>query len=164
MNRRINKCIESYVANFHNAIRTKAAKEECSVEDLLNKVLSYPPLNIKPSDYEKRQRTKNIVPLYERCTAYRANHQQCTRRRRADEKFCGTHAKGTPHGIIDTPQKDNFINKIDVWIQEINGINYYIDDNNNVYDPQDVFQNKINPRCIHKYNKTEGGLYTIIDL
>lgn len=80
------------------------------------------------------------------------------------ETLCGTHIKGTPHGLIDTLNLENMVQKIDVWIQEINGINYYIDANENIYDPQDVYQNKPNPRRIHKYKKDIEGNYTIIDI
>ena len=52
-------------------------------------------------DFIKRKRIKNIVPNYERCIAKRANGEQCTRRNKNGEQFCGTHIKGTPHGIID---------------------------------------------------------------
>ena len=51
-----------------------------------------------------------------------------------------------------------------MWIQEINGINYYIDDNGNIYDPQDIYQNKPNPRRIHKYHKNSEENYIITDL
>ena len=163
MNRRINKNIEIYFERFKNDIAQKAA-EGADIARLLNIIQNYPVPVITPKDYEKRQRTKNIVPLYERCKAKRANGDQCTRRKRKGEELCGTHIKGAPHGIIDTPTAENIVQKIDVWIQEINGINYYIDANGNVYDPQDVYQNKPNPLHIHKYHKDVGGNYTIIDL
>ena len=44
------------------------------------------------------------------------------------------------------------------------GILTYIDANENIYDPQDVYQNKPNPRRIHKYKKDIDDNYTIIDL
>lgn len=158
MNRRINKCIDNYFKLFKEDVcKAKTADE------MKHKIVTYPPLIIKPTDYEKKQRVKNIVPLYERCKAYRANKLQCTRRRRDKENFCGTHAKGTPHGIVDVTEEDNVMITEDVHIQEINGINYYIDDHNNVYDPQDVYQNKINPRRIHKYEE-KNGEYIILNI
>ena len=50
------------------------------------------------------------------------------------------------------------------WNYTVNGINYYIDDNNYIYDPQDVYQNKINPRKIHKYVKNDKGEFIITDI
>ena len=65
---------------------------------------------------------------------------------------------------MDIKAKENVNEKIDVWVQDINGINYYIDDNNNIYDPQDVYQNKITPRKIHKYVKNDKGEFIITDI
>ena len=42
-----------------------------------------------------------------------------------------------------------------VFAQEIKGITYWIDEECNVYDNQDIFQNKDNPRIIAKYTKQE---------
>lgn len=159
MNRRINKCI---AARFNDFKQTITEKHPTNIEDLLHLINEYPPIVLTAADYEKRQRMKNIVPLYERCKAKRANGEQCTRRRRENNTLCGTHIKGVPHGIMDIKNENIHIDKIDVWIQEINGINYYIDSKNNIYDPQDVYQNKVNPRCIHKYKMDEMGGYSIV--
>ena len=43
--------------------------------------------------------------------------------------------------------------KVTVWAQDINGIIYYIDNNRNVYDPQDILDNKVNPTVIAKWEK-----------
>lgn len=160
MNRRINKCIDIYVKKFKNDIN-QVAQQTDDINVILQQIYNYPPLELTPNDYQKRQRAKNIVPLYERCTAYRANKEQCTRRRRENEQFCGTHAKGTPHGVVNVGKEANPIQKVEVWLQEINGINYYIDNNNNIYNPQDVYQNKINPRRIHTYEIDDEGNYTL---
>ena len=53
----------------------------------------------------KRKRVKNVVHLSDRCCAKRANGEQCTRRRKdTTTEYCGTHLKGTPHGICDVAQ------------------------------------------------------------
>ena len=163
MNRRINKCVTNYLQKQKKDI-IESITDSTTVEDVIQLLSNYPLLIIAPVDYEKRQRIKNIVPLYERCKAKRANKQQCTRRKRENLDFCGTHIKGTPHGIMDIQHENKNIQQIDVWIQEINGINYYIDGQNNVYNPQDVYKNKVNPRCIHKYHKKEDGTYILSDL
>ena len=69
--------------------------------------------------------------------------------------------KGTPHGIIDNQveSKPN-TQKIEVWAQDIQGIIYYIDKSNNVYQAEDIVINKINPKIIAKYIKT-GDVFTI---
>ena len=50
-----------------------------------------------------------------------------------------------------------------VWAQDIKGIIYYIDDENNVYHPQDIMTNKVDPKIIAKYIK-EGDEYSIPSL
>jgi hypothetical protein len=69
--------------------------------------------------------------------------------------------KGTPHGIVD-PQNEpkNTTQKIEVYAQDIQGIVYYIDKNNNVYQAEDIISNKINPKIIAKYVK-DGENYSI---
>ena len=71
---------------------------------MLQFIYDYEGLILNGSDFIKRKRVKNEVPLVNRCCALRANKEQCTRRRRKDSEFCGTHIKGSPHGIMDMNQ------------------------------------------------------------
>jgi ferredoxin-fold anticodon binding domain-containing protein len=73
--------------------------------------------------------------------------------------------KGTPHGIFDVQNDANKINtqKVEVWAQDIQGIVYYIDKSNNVYDTSDIIKNQVNPKIIAKYVKT-GENYSIPEL
>ena len=49
----------------------------------------------------RRRKVWKIIPPDERCCGLRANGQQCTRRKKeGQDKYCGTHIKGTPHGTI----------------------------------------------------------------
>ena len=68
-------------------------------------------LEYSKEDFSKRKRVKNVVPLFERCCALRANHEQCTRRRKGDSKYCGTHIKGIPHGELSNSPVENTITK-----------------------------------------------------
>jgi len=124
-------------------------------KNLIQYIFDYNTIIIDKSDFTKRKRVKNIVPFHERCCALRANNEQCTRRRKDDEKFCGTHIKGIPHGEISNKNTDatKNIKKREVWAQDISGIIYYIDANNNVYNHNDIINNIINPKIIAKYEK-----------
>ena len=76
--------------------------------------------------------------------------------------MCGTHVKGTPHGTIENEvnvQKPN--TKVEVWVKDIKGINYYIDAQNNVYKPEDILSNKLNPAIIAKWVKVTDDVYSI---
>jgi hypothetical protein len=100
-----------------------------------------------------------MVPYSDRCCAKRANGEQCTRRKK--EEYCGTHMKGTPHGIVDLNQDvTQTTTKVEVWAQDIKGIIYYVDKDMNVYNAEDIVSNKNNPKVIAKYSK-DGENYSI---
>ena len=165
MERRLNKKIESYVASFKDSIRDKAAQMGMTSDEKVNKLLHYiydfEKFTFLKEDFQKRKRVKNFVPIYDRCCAKRASNEQCTRRKKEGSEYCGTHLKGTPHGIVDTQnEQKNSTQKVEVYAQDIQGIIYYIDKNNNVYQAEDITVNKINPKIIAKYVKI-GDTYTI---
>ena len=118
---------------------------------------------IKPlwEDFIKRKRIKNAIPVTNRCSAMRANNEQCTRRRKDGNQFCGTHTKGTPHGLISNDDTDNTSSKkVEVYAKEIMGIVYYIDHTKNVYDTEDIMNEVENPAIIATYTKN-GDTITI---
>ena len=102
---------------------------------------------------QKRKRNKHQIPLNERCIAKKSGGEQCTRRKKCDSNFCGTHIKGTPHG--QTTDTVNNLRKVNVFAEDIDGIIYYIDSQNNVYNSEDVFRQIDNPRIISKYIRTD---------
>ena len=169
MEKRLNRKINTHSLAFKNEIKTKMQSLELldnqQVRELLQFVYDYPVLEITKIDLQKRKRVKNSVPFCERCCALRANNEQCTRRKKSGEKFCGTHIKGTPHGEITAgEQVVDTTMKIEVWAQDIKGIIYYIDKTGNVYDPQHVHQNLKNPNIISKWEKDSQGNYVIPDI
>ena len=166
MDRRINNKTRVYLQQMKNAIKGVISSSNISNTDanaLLQFIYDYQPLEFCKTDFQKRKRVKNVVPYFERCCALRANGQQCTRRKKDSDKFCGTHIKGIPHGEINQEQAKPTHTKKTVWAQDIKGIIYYIDDTNNVYHPQDVINNIVNPKIIAKY-VVNGGEYSIPSL
>lgn len=165
MERRLNKKVETYITSFKDNIREKATQmgmtKNEQVNQLLQYIYDYDRLAFIKEDFQKRKRVKNFVPIFDRCCAKRASNEQCTRRKKDGCEFCGTHLKGTPHGIIDAQNEHkNTTQKIEVYAQDIQGIVYYIDKNNNVYQAEDIISNKINPKIIAKYVK-DGENYSI---
>jgi hypothetical protein len=137
MEKRANKKIESYITTFKDDIRNKSQQLDLkndSMNKLLEYIYDYDRLCFTKEDFLKRKRVKNMVPQFERCGAKRANDEQCTRRKRENCEYCGTHSKSTPYGFINdiTDPKDNK-QKVEVWAQDIKGIIYYIDNNLNVF-------------------------------
>lgn len=110
---------------------------------------------------EKRKRNKHQIPLNERCIAKKSGGEQCTRRKKCDSNFCGTHIKGTPHG--QTTDAVNNLKKVNVFAEDIDGIIYYIDNQNNVYNSEDVFKQIDNPRIISKYVKDDNGKILLVN-
>jgi len=162
MEKRITKKVEEYLFGFKQDIKKLIIDYNLHETDngkiLLQSILDKPNLTFTPEDFIKRQRAKNTVNALERCSAKRANGELCSRKKKKNSIFCGTHCKGTPYGSIDNPipNTDNISNsntnhsqqKIHIFTTEIDGIIYYIDDNSNAYSMEDVLLNKNNPKII----------------
>ena len=169
MEKRINELTRQYISTFKDDIRGKiielGIKDTERANELMNYIYEYKRLSFEKEDFMKRRRVKNSVPIENRCNAKRANGEQCTRKRRDDCEFCGTHYKGTPHGIasladsMDGSSMNDSVN-LEVFAEEIGGIVYYIDKFKNVYKTDDVLQSKLNPEIIAKWEKT-GEKYII---
>jgi len=158
MEKRLNKKISEYTSLLKENIKNKASQLELINCDktlqLIQYIYDYERLTLCKEDFMKRKRVKNVVPFYDRCIAKRSNNEQCTRRKKKECEFCGTHIKGTPHGLIDsTNDVKPTTHKIEVWAQDIKGIVYYIDNAFNVYQTEDIIMNKTNPKIISKYVK-----------
>jgi hypothetical protein len=164
MERRINKRFDSYVSSFKDGIRDKATElgvQHEQMNNLLQFIYDYERFALTKEDFMKRKRVKNVVPYCDRCGAKRASGEQCTRRKKEGDEYCGTHMKGTPHGVVDIQEENKqTTQKIEVWAQDIQGIVYYIDKNMNVYQAEDIVSNKTNPKIIAKYVRN-GENYSI---
>lgn len=161
MDKKINKNIETYVTDFKDGIRAKVLELEFENKDKANQLLEfvyeYDRLILSKDVFQKRKRIKNSIPTSNRCNAKRANGEQCTRRKKKECEFCGTHSKGTPHGLFEINEKENNIcEKLEVFAEDIKGIVYYLDKYNNVYKTEDILQEKENPKIIAKYVKING--------
>lgn len=166
MERRINKKIDNYISDFKDNVKSKATElgltTDTNSSQLIQYIYDYERFSLTKDDFIKRKRVKNVVHLSDRCCAKRANGEQCTRRRKDTlTEYCGTHLKGRPHGVCeveeDSKQKGQ---KIEVWLQDIQGIVYYIDKGFNVYQPEDIMTGIVNPKVIAKYVKV-GDVYSI---
>tara|TARA_Y100000389_G_scaffold193871_1_gene223164 strand:+ start:4010 stop:4507 length:498 start_codon:yes stop_codon:yes gene_type:complete len=134
--------------------------DELNKNNILNIIKNFPILSLCNDDLQKKRRAKNKIPLYLKCNACRANGEQCSRRKKDDLEYCGTHEKNRPYGEYNNQLGDTY-KKVEVWSQDINGILYYIDNNNNVYKTQDIISNIVNPSVIYKY-EIDNGVYKIL--
>ena len=163
MEKRINKKIETYVVGFKDQLKQKIQtlqfEDKQKINDLLEFIYDYERLVINKDDLIKRKRIKNSIPATNRCNAKRANNEQCTRRRKTDSEYCGTHSKGTPNGFVQLNQcGDCTVKKVELVLEEVNGIAYYIDNFQNVYRTEDILSSKENPDIIAKYKKEDNKL------
>lgn len=182
MERRINARIDAFlvglkqqIAAKFDAVRQKhidsqsvppspaVAELHKDYMEIMGFIYSTDKLKLSKEDFMKRKRVKNMVPIYDRCHAKRANGEQCTRRKKEGCVCCGTHTKGTPHGMFDMMEHATTNIKVETWVQDIKGIMYHIDGAGNVYDPEDIVANTVNPNIIAKYVKNSNGEYSIPD-
>ncbi len=170
MERRVKNKVDTFISEFKDEIKNhfnenikkiNYENQETFEKDLKNfqmlhiqYIYNYQNINLTDDDFKKRKRIKNTIPLEDRCCAYRANMQQCSRRKLDDNMYCGTHLKGQPHGIISDVHHHQQKKTISVWSEDIKGILYYIDSNGKVYDTEDILTNKANPKVIAKYEKS----------
>lgn len=145
------------ISSFRDQVLT-ALKSGLSIEETIQKVEAFPLPNF--DELVKRRRSKNSVPVDERCNARRANGERCTRRKKEGSDCCGTHCKGVPHGVVSDVEQTIPLTKRQIWAEDFNGIVYYIDDNHNVYKTEDVLKNKPNPTICSRWKKHE-GVYSI---
>ena len=184
MERRLNQRIDEYLIEFKNQvagrIQTMVRDLEESVQgrdisilgetktkcnSLAAFVYNYEKIKVGKDDFMKRKRIKSVVPIYDRCCAKRASGEQCTRRKKEGESYCGTHIKGTPHSVmeenVNEPSTPKNV-KVDIWAQDIKGIIYYVDKMGNVYDTEDIMKiDKYPKRIIAKYVLDGKGGYSI---
>ena len=171
MDRRIIKKVADFQVGFKQDIQkwikdnhiTIGNGKEDKTEEFLQYIFDHDKLTLTVEDFQKRRRVKTVVPHNEKCLAKRADGMRCTRRKRDGCTFCGTHNKGTPHGIFETEKESNIIpDKLEVWVEDINGIQYYIDANHNVYKHEDIMARSTNPKIIAKW-EMKNGKYEIVE-
>jgi hypothetical protein len=160
MEKRLNTKVETYVNALKRDVADKI-RAGLSETDLVAFVMDYQVLAFDEKDFLKRKRSNNVVPLFEKCLAKRMCGTQCTRRKQGGTDFCGTHGKGTPHGVIEQSETKSDLKQIEVFQMEFVGITHYIDTEGHVYSVEDILSGKQNPRVIANY-KVIDGVYTII--
>lgn len=160
MEKRLNTKVENYFNGFKRDL-VDQIQRGVTDQDLVQFVMEYRMLSLEEKDFLKRKRSNNVVPVCDKCVAKRMNGTQCTRRKQGGTEFCGTHIKGTPHGVIENNSVEKEMKQVEVFQQEINGIVYYIDNESRVYSVEDILSNKSNPKVIATYRVVD-GVYIIV--
>ena len=153
METKINKKVEQYLDEYREKLRGKILELDINSDiqtKLLETVYSFDRLQLDREDFMKRKRVVSQVAVGDRCIAKKASGDQCSRKKKDECSFCGTHEKCQPHGVVATCKNDKTVRRCCITIVDINGINYYVDDDNNVYNSADILCNNSNPRVIGK--------------
>ena len=129
----------------------------------LNTMNPPPPAEFKQfvADYNGKRKSKKVVDPLQRCIAILISGEQCTRSKQHGKGFCGTHLKvGMSSSSTENIEKATST-VVEIWLQSIRGILYYIDDKNNVYKVEDIKLGKNNAYA--KWEKDENSVYKIVD-
>lgn len=165
MDNRLNKKVDAYLAEFKESIRSKSNElsfsEVDKICDLMEFIYEYERLSFNKEDINKRQRIKNCIPDTNRCNAKIADGNQCTRQRKDNCIYCGTHEKGCPHGVVNESSQKNMYTNHEVFVEEINGICQHLDKHGNIYKTEDIMYNKENPNIIGQYMVDSVGKYNL---
>jgi hypothetical protein len=153
----LNLAAAEHQAEVLRCIHERLVGSGVSGEDAAQLVGNPPPVVFTEASLAKKTRQRNPVPWYDRCSALCAGGGRCTRRRQDGTLFCGTHAKGQPHGRVDsTPETD--ATRVSVFAEDVSGILQWLDDAGNVYSQEDIYANLPNPRVIARYTRVDGGI------
>ena len=159
MESKINKKVEQYLENYRETLKHKILELDIDSKiqnSLLETLYSFNNLQLEKEDFMKRKRIVSSVPISDRCTAKKANGDQCTRKKKCGCNFCGTHDKFQPHGIVEKNTNEITLRKCCITITDINGINYYVDEDNNVYNTADILKNSNTPKIIGRVSDING--------
>ena len=175
---------EEYIIQFKNDIQSKiralevinhasTEAERDKIREFMEYVYEYPKLVInrqpphaKPSSNGKSPSVSQAkLETDQICIAKRSDGQQCTRKKKKNCDFCGTHAKIVQMQAEKQTASDAVaVHKMEISAEDIHGIIYYIDKYNNVYHTEDVLEGVENPRIIAKATKHGNYSYTIPEL
>lgn len=128
MENRLKKKMSGYINHLKDDIAQEYMKSHSDVDEeqkgkFLEFIKNYAHLQLEEDDFSKRKRVKNHVPEYDRCNAKRADGTQCTRRKKSDSTFCGTHIKGRPHGSCGECSVGR---RVELSVCKVRGINHYM--------------------------------------
>jgi hypothetical protein len=165
MEKIINKRVEEYSNSFIQKMKEKINSLNIYETDKINKFIdfidNYNSLVFEKGDLIKPKRVKVEIDTTIRCTAKRINGEQCTRRKKQDCDYCGTHHKALPFGIFDGDTKSGDITlNVNIFTKEIQGIVYHIDKKLNIYNTEDILGERFNPQIIGKAFESN-NVYTI---
>ena len=161
MERKIDDQVNNYILKFKEHVRRGILEQSNTQNEIVEDILKFEEFKFDISSINKKRRVRNVIPNDDRCIAYRADKDRCTRKKKDGCDVCGTHMKGTPHGVINSTDVKVNIKKIEIFTQDIGGIIYYVDNDKNIYSSNDIMKNVNIPSVIGKYTIDANGVYNL---
>ena len=133
----INKnVLNLYTQNLKVILDNISATYNINKTDLYNKYITTDMLSSGLTKKRKKQKISSNKVL---CMARKQDGNQCTRRPKESSEYCGKHIKNRKFGRADN-NNDNLVHKLAdddnyvmTWIEQFNGKEYLVDNNNIVY-------------------------------
>ena len=104
----------------------------------------------------KRRRDQASVPDHERCAGLCSNGKRCTRRRTGDAAMCGTHLNNAPRGTVEQQTADT--RALRLAPIEIQGIGYFVDEQQRLFAAKDVIAGASEPRVVGACECVDGEM------
>lgn len=177
-----NKLIENYILQFKTDINSKinalelitsgsTDTERDKYRELVDYIYEYPKLVVSKNDVQGKKTDTTKKPAEpmdasQICIAKRSDGVQCIRKKKKNCDYCGTHAKKEQMKVrVSTDgEVSHAVQQLELHAEDIHGIIYYIDGNNNVYHTEDILEGKENPRIIAKAIRNTDNSFMIPEL
>lgn len=152
MESKIQTIADTYYDSFKSGLFEKIDNivSVATADELKTYINNFQKLAFKKEDFYVKKEAP-IIEYKDRCIAKRSDNTQCTRRKKKGCDLCGTHVKHSPNGIINVNSTNQ--TRVDVCVHEVMGIQYYIDGENNVYNTEDVLEERQNPRVVGRISE-----------
>ena len=170
----INQTIFKYMDEFKRHLLTQLSElkngatsptEFENMENMQKFICGYKTLciSIDPKNLQRTSKShlkKNAINL-KKCWAKLESGCQCNRKHYSTNNFCKDHMNNTSFGCITDTEKQTTANKnekkiiLPLEIQDINGILYFKDDDQNIYDTESILSQQLRPLIIGNVNTFE---------
>jgi hypothetical protein len=167
MEKRINEKIEIHTRRIKEDIMKKLQSElivekdkNIILSDMLKYINEYEVLKITQQDIQASNKPKRMICDDLRCKASRVSGEQCSRRSREGELYCGTHMRNAEAADSNKEVKQkkekkdkeggDGVNdrKENVWLTDNQGIMSYVDASGRSYKVEDIMKGVKNPRVL----------------
>jgi len=140
-----NKDIHNYINAFKEEI-VRRLDEFKKAKNVKKNVDNVDDLKSFITNYKNLEFSKQI------CLGKLESGAQCKRIQQPNSTFCKKHMECVPFGLITDhikqPDTNNNVKKLNLFIQHINGIPYFVDKDKNIYNSESILSKNAQPIVI----------------